>query len=718
MNGKRAHLLLVLHNHQPVGNFGHVFEEATDRCYHPTLEALSEFPEVRLTLHTTGPLLEWLLANRPDTLALMRSLADRGQIEILGGCHNEAMAAVLPDRDVVGQIATMRRWCQNHLGQEPRGMWLAERVWEPDLPRVLRRAGVEYTLLDDIGFKFGGLTDETVWGHFVTEKAGHPLAIFPIDQQLRYLIPFSEPEAVLDHVRDVAERVGEHVWLTYGDDGEKFGVWPNTYERVFEEGWLRKFFAALTDASDWLGTATLSEATDNFEPRGRLYLPTCSYDEMMEWAQPTPMVHRFEALREMLAAEGKSEAARPFVRGGIWQSFLAKYPEADRMHKRMIAVSERLQMLREDRRSRGWLEEDDHRLFLAQRELYRAQCNDAYWHGLFGGLYLSNLRHVTYQHLISAEVLLDAVDPPLGTPEWVDIDLDGRAECVVSTDALYVAIEPHRGGAISEISYKPRRFCITDTLARRPEHYHRKLLEPTLDATDGAPKSIHDIHVVKEAGLEALLKYDDAPFSCFRDRFFEPTLTAEAWCADGRSEPHDVGDFAHGGYAIGVTANGVDLTRTGLVGARAVRVTKRVAIGEVEHEAQVSVEWDLELLDDGGPLETTFASELCLTLLAGQAPDRYYLLDDRRPDDSYLVSRGAAEARCLSMVCEWSHLRIDLRAGWDAEWWRAPVETVSTSESGIERIYQGSVLLPRWSGRLVSGVPLSLGLTLAVGSET
>ena len=61
----RISLALAIHNHQPVGNFGWVFAEVYDRAYLPMLEALERHPGVRLSLHYTGPLLEWLEAERP-----------------------------------------------------------------------------------------------------------------------------------------------------------------------------------------------------------------------------------------------------------------------------------------------------------------------------------------------------------------------------------------------------------------------------------------------------------------------------------------------------------------------------------------------------------------------------------------------------------------------------------------------------------------------------
>ena len=72
----RISLALAIHNHQPVGNFGWVFAEVYEQAYLPMVEALERHPGVRLSLHYTGPLLEWLAAERPD---LPRAAARAGR---------------------------------------------------------------------------------------------------------------------------------------------------------------------------------------------------------------------------------------------------------------------------------------------------------------------------------------------------------------------------------------------------------------------------------------------------------------------------------------------------------------------------------------------------------------------------------------------------------------------------------------------------------------
>ena len=253
--GERLALCFGVHNHQPVGNFEHVLHEATERSYRPFLERLERRPEVRLTTHWTGSLLEWVREHAASTFDLLGTLVARGQVELLTGGYFEPILAILPDHDKRGQIERLTAFIKAHFGVRPRGMWLAERVWEPHLPRSLREAGVEYVLVDDSHFALAGLDPDDLGGYFLTEEQGSVLAVFPISYRLRYLIPFREVDETLEYL---AERRGTVPALTMVDDGEKFGVWPETYAHVYERGWLDSFLDRLL-ATPWIVTRSSSK---------------------------------------------------------------------------------------------------------------------------------------------------------------------------------------------------------------------------------------------------------------------------------------------------------------------------------------------------------------------------------------------------------------------------------------------------------------------------
>ena len=198
-------LSLAIHNHQPVGNFDHIMARATDNAYAPLVGALERHPRIRLALHYSGPLLDWLKPHRPDLLQRIRALAARGQVEILTGGYYEPILAAIPDADKRGQIEKLTRTITAEFGSAPEGLWLAERVWEPHLARPIGEAGVRYTIVDDTHFRAVGLEEAHLLGYYITEEDGVPLAIFPSLKRLRYLIPWAPVEEVIGYLRGLAE---------------------------------------------------------------------------------------------------------------------------------------------------------------------------------------------------------------------------------------------------------------------------------------------------------------------------------------------------------------------------------------------------------------------------------------------------------------------------------------------------------------------------------
>ena len=336
---------------------------------------------------------------------------------------------MIPGRDRVGQIAAYSAWLRRRLDTEVHGMWVPERVWEQSLTSDIAEAGIRYTVLDDFHFRCAGMDSDSLFGHFVTENEGSIVNVFPGSERLRYLIPFGEPHEVIGYVRSVAESRRDAV-LVFGDDGEKFGTWPDTKHHVYDCGWLERFFTELEANQSWLHVTTLNEAFSSIAPAGKVYIPEGSYREMTEWALPVAKQRELEDLSHQFADDPRWAALRGFMRGGFWRNFKLKYPETDEMYTRMMHVSRRLESARH-------ASDNVELLDAAQRELYRGQCNCSYWHGAFGGVYLPHLRHAIYEHLIAADNLIDRA---LGKPsEWVsadaeDLNLDGRPEVRLASD--------------------------------------------------------------------------------------------------------------------------------------------------------------------------------------------------------------------------------------------------------------------------------------------
>ena len=121
----RISLALAIHNHQPVGNFGWVMAEVYDLAYEPMVAALERHPHVRLSLHYTGPLLDWLRAERPEFIDRLSALVARDQVEIIGGGYYEPVLASLPERDRIGQLRAgwARSWRRSSAAGRPVPGW-------------------------------------------------------------------------------------------------------------------------------------------------------------------------------------------------------------------------------------------------------------------------------------------------------------------------------------------------------------------------------------------------------------------------------------------------------------------------------------------------------------------------------------------------------------------------------------------------------------------
>jgi hypothetical protein len=694
----RISLALALHNHQPVGNFGWVFAEVYDQAYAPMIDAVERHPGVRLSLHYTGPLLTWLQAERPDAIERLRSLVTRGQIEILGGGFYEPVLASLPERDRIGQLTRMADELESMFGRRPRGAWLAERVWEPDLPTSLVASGYEWTILDDAHFRAAAIPEEDLWGPYTTEDQGHLLRVFGTEQGLRYRIPFREVDEVIDYLRQHATEAADRVGMM-GDDGEKFGAWPTTWQHCWGEGrWVERFFEALEANADWLTTTTPSAWLADHPPIGRVYVPTGSYAEMGEWALPADESLVFSEVLHVAQEEHRPEAR--WLRGAFWRNFQVKYREINDLHKQMLRVSESVAAMP------GGPERD-----LAIDHLYQGQSNDCYWHGLFGGIYISHMRLATYEHLIAAEDLAETACDALVAAEARDLDMDGVDEVRLADRGQVVTVDLDGGGGIGGWDIRAVRHALTAVMRRRPEAYHQVLREfdaaaarvggagGATEGDGGAPASIHGVVRVKEPGLAARLVYDRYERRSGLIRVLGHEASAEDW-AQARAD--DLGDVVDGAFELLSLAPGRLVTRRDAdIAGAAVRVTRTLTLGGDRRSPTLELAVDLEHRG-GPPVDARIGVEWSTTMLGGGGnPAAWWEVAGERTGHDQ-----AGSATDLTSIAQGNdHIGVSVTSTTTepADAWWAPIETISNSENGFERVYQGSGLLLSWPVRLAEG---------------
>jgi alpha-amylase len=489
VNEKSIHLPIVFHFHQPVDNFPWVFEDVYKKSYEPLIDRIFLFPDVKITLHFSGNLLEWLLNKKPEFIDKLRSMARRGQIEIIGGGYYEPIFAIIPYRDKIAQMKKLSNLIKNEFDLEVKGAWLSERVWEPDYPSFLSEAGLKYVMVDDNHFRSTGITEEDTFYSYITENEGKTLRIFPINEELRYLTPWKPTYMSIDYLQKAADKIGNRCVL-FISDAEKMGVWGTTNEICYIHGhdegdngkpFIPAFLEQVAN-NEWIKSLTLTEYMEKFPAKSLIYLPTASYDKMEEWVLPTQIRKNFKRIRKDLKEDDEKREIYQFLKGGYWRFFLVKYPESNNMHKKMLYVRNKL-IYTEENLLR--VEEESlvsiilSKINEAWDEIYKAQCNDCYWHGLFGGVYLQFLRFSVYTHLINAEKLIDTINalinPKLASYIYVtpvDFNKDSKTEYIIESDIYNIYINPDDGGTIFEIDYKPKSYNLLNTLTRWPEAYH------------------------------------------------------------------------------------------------------------------------------------------------------------------------------------------------------------------------------------------------------
>jgi 4-alpha-glucanotransferase len=684
-------LVLIVHAHQPSGNFDTVVEGCYQHSYNAFLSLLEKHPRICVAIHFSGPLLLWIENHHPEYFTRLSNLVASGQIELVGGGFYEPILISIPEPDRNEQILRLADYLEKHFGKRPSGAWLAERVWEPQLASSLAFANVAYTLVDDLPFLAAGFEPHELFGPYIAEDCGKSVWVFPGLKELRYLIPFRNVEESISFFKTAAAQQPGGA-AAFGDDMEKFGVWPGTYQHCYLEGWLERFFVALEENSSWLQTVTPSQCIASHLPLGRADLPTASYAEMMEWALPTNTRMRLSQLHREFAHRPE---LLTYLRGASWRGFFRKYPEANLLHKKMLRVSACVASVVPRRSS------PEHTAHLQQARdlLLRAQGNDAYWHGVFGGLYAPHLRSEVWRNLVRSESLVDQLIPGGQLPrvEFLDYDADGDSELLFTAPEYQALLKPSDGATLAMFDFRPASATLINSIQRRPEPYHALLREASGTASSGAV-SIHDQVRVKEPNLERLLRYDRFARHAFRLLLFDSGRTSADYellqLAELAGAASGTFDIRHSSatYANFVYEQALPEFAADFANPPRLTVTKHFLFGPAPQGCEISCDITLgvsALL--ARPLR--FGIESIINFLAPNEADRFF---DSPAGQHPLRFAGALPSPLLRLEDAWQRIRATLHAPNSDEFWIAPIETVSESEGGFERVYQGSQILALW----------------------
>lgn len=667
---KKTFFAMAVHCHQPVYNFGWEIERAYKNAYAPLVEKLIDYPEVKMTFHFSGGLIKWFSENRPGYISKLKELYQRGQIEFLGGGCYDPLLPLLPERDRIGQIKMNSDVLFSVLGAQSRGIWLAERLWEPSLIDTFSALGVEYCIVDDQHITTAGIPRERLDRPYRVFSETASITLFPALTEFRYSIPFRSAKETFSFIERESEKSSVDSCFFFADDGEKFGAWPHTHRHVYLNGWIDSFFSGLTDRAGQLETQTYSDLLSYAEDFPGT-VPDSSYPEMLKWS------------------------------GGAFGNFAEKYTESARMYKRMISVSDKLEL---SKRRPDLLSSGSKALERSTEELYKAQAGCAYWHGVFAGVYQPHLRKGVYEHLIKAEHGLKGLDPAESIFRPVKVKENGPAG-EISVDAKYVklCLDP-AGGVVTELDHLNRSLNLANVITRRWEQYHDNLNISFLWRINRARKAfkkgqrpdINELLGASERGLKKHLVYDQHRRSCFVTHIVRDGFDWDGFSRSAQGET----DFLSGKYDRDIREDGtaveVSFSKKGVIYPESGVPT------ELEVKKQLRLAGHSSLIGFGHKISVLSERRSPFTW----AVEFNLSVRDEKLAKGPLV-RNAEE---LEIKDSWSGSEIKCSFNDVFTVYTYPVHTVNQTEKGLARTYQGLAVLigSRWDKNTCDEMELDL----------
>ena len=301
----------------------------------------------------------------------------------------------------------------------------------------------------------------------------------------------------------------------------------------------------------------------------------------------------------------------------------------------------------------------------------------------------------------------------------MDYTSNGFKEIVVENRELFALFSKEWGGSLVELDYRPADFNLSNVMTRRKEAYHLELIKdretagfPSREELANDSSSVNDLRDKRH--LENVIYYDRYNRHSFLDHFFEPGTGVEEFI---ESRFKEYGNFRSRSYLFEKTSDqSFVMTGKGCFGPSKLPVSIRKEFIFDPDIALMNVNYELINHSDT-EIETAFGIEFNYTLLAGRDDGRFYEINDVQPEGDlrFMISSGVVpEVKSVAMVDLWSRIRFRIDFDIKADLYRYPVETVSQSESGLEKTYQGSSLMPSFWLRLLPGEPWRLSVQLTI----
>ncbi|OJF77727.1 MAG: hypothetical protein BKP49_01745 [Treponema sp. CETP13] len=362
-----------------------------------------------------GVILEWFEKKHPEILDVLTELVKRKQIEILGGGYYEPLLPLLLPKDRVGQIEALTTRIRKAIGKRPRGITLAESIWDPSLISSCNSCGIEYAFLDNRLIPRNSYRSVASYSPLIVEDLGRTLTVIPLHQDTKPTVKQSS-EFFFEHLKNAQNSGNSFVYACFFS--------PEEFDELIQTAWLDEFLE-LTAKNTNINLSIPSIYLKECQIVNKTFIPAGCMSDAAMWTLEPFVPH----------AKVFSEALRPTVR-----DFLTLYPEAQKLYSRMMNISSMISQCKGDKARRK----------TAREYLWIAQNYAVYMFTGKGGITDQKLRQYSYSNLLRAEQLVRDASNFVDNTTCFDFDFDGILE-YVNRFTTYNAFISRHGGMITEL---------------------------------------------------------------------------------------------------------------------------------------------------------------------------------------------------------------------------------------------------------------------------
>jgi len=206
------------HIYQPPVQTKEWLVKVTDESYRQIIKLYSEFPDAKFTLNINASLTQLLVDHGLwDVIEGFKRLAENKQLEFVSTPSFHVICPLLPEKEIIRQIKINDKINKSvfRKSYKPKGIWLPEMAYSPDVISALKKAGYEWVCLSGVASN-GKWTNK---GFYTVSKGKYKLKVIFRDDRVSLGIGFGRTDS--NFVDELTKNKGTYCFTAL--DGETIG---------------------------------------------------------------------------------------------------------------------------------------------------------------------------------------------------------------------------------------------------------------------------------------------------------------------------------------------------------------------------------------------------------------------------------------------------------------------------------------------------------------